>query len=152
MLQKYLKEHLFKNFIQVSSSSAIFSVIFIKKSESDLHLCVNYCDLNNFIIKNRYLLSLIRETLNLLTLSVIFIKLNIIAAFNKLWMTEEKKWKTAMCTCYSLFKYLIMFFRLCKASSFFQSYINDILWDCLNIFVTVYIDDILIYSKNRKNH
>ena len=67
-------------------------------------------------------------------------------------MAEGKEWKTAMRICYSLFKYLVMPFRLCKASSSFQSYINDILWDCLDIFVTVYIDDILIYSKNRKNH
>ena len=67
-------------------------------------------------------------------------------------MAEEKEWKTAMHICYSLFKYLIMLFKLYEASSSFQSYINDILWDCLNIFVTVYIDDILIYSKNRKDH
>ena len=67
-------------------------------------------------------------------------------------MAEEKEWKTAMHICYSLFKYLIMLFKLYEASSSFQSYINDILWDCLNIFVTVYIDNILIYSKNRKNH
>ena len=119
VLQKYLKEHLSKNFIQVSSSSAAFSVIFIKKSEGDLCLCIDYCDLNNLTVKNHYSLSLIRETLNLLTLSVIFTKLNIIAAFNKLWMAEEKKWKTAMHTYYSLFKYLIMLFKLCEASSFF---------------------------------
>ena len=152
MLQKYLKKHLFKNFIWVSSFSVIFSVIFIKKSESDLCLYVNYYSLNNLTVKNHYSLSLIRKTLNLLILSVIFTKLNIIAVFNKLWMTEEKKWKTAICTYYSLFKYLIMLFRLCEVSSFFQSYINDILWDCLNIFITAYIDNILIYSKNRKNH
>ena len=67
-------------------------------------------------------------------------------------MAEEKEWKTAIRTCYSLFEYLVMPFGLCEAPSSFQSYINDILWDCLDIFVTVYIDDILIYSKNRKNH
>ena len=54
--------------------------------------------------------------------------------------------------CYDLFKYLIMPFNLCEASSFFQSYINDILQDCLDIFTTVYIDDILIYSKSVKEH
>ena len=152
VLQKYLKEHLFKGFIWVSSSSAAFSVIFVKKPEEGLHLCVDYCSLNNLTVKNRYPLPLIRETLNLLTLSVIFTKLDIIAAFNKLQMAEEKEWKTAMRICYGLFEYLVMSFELCEASSFFQSYINDILWDCLNIFVTAYIDDILIYSKNRKDH
>ena len=152
VLQKYLKEHLFKGFIRVSSFSAASSVIFVKKSEGGLCLCVDYCGLNNLTVKNRYPLPLIKETLNLLASSVIFTKLDIIAAFNKLWMAEEKEWKTAMRICYSLFEYLVMLFELCEASSFFQSYINDILWDCLDIFVTVYIDDILIYSKNRKDH
>ena len=119
MLQKYLKEHLFKGFIQVSSFSATFSVIFVKKPESGLCLCVDYRDLNNLTVKNHYSLPLIRETLNLLTLSVIFTKLNIIAAFNKLQMAEGKEWKTAMHICYSLFKYLVMPFELCEASSSF---------------------------------
>ena len=152
MLQKYLKEHLSKGFIQASSSSAAFSVIFVKKPEGGLCLCVDYRGLNNLTVKNRYSLPLIRETLNLLALSVIFTKLDIIAAFNKLQMAEGKEWKTAMRICYSLFEYLVMPFRLCGASSSFQSYINDILWDCLDIFATAYIDDILIYSKNRKDH
>ena len=119
MLQKYLKKHLFKSFIQVSSSSAVFSVIFVKKSESSLCLCVDYRDLNNLTVKNHYSLSLIRETLNLLTLSVIFTKLDIIAAFNKLQMAEGKEWKITIRTCYSLFEYLIMPFELCEAPSFF---------------------------------
>ena len=70
VLQKYLKEHLSKGFIQVSSFSAAFSVIFVKKPEGDLHLCVDYCGLNNLTVENRYPLLLIRETLNLLALSV----------------------------------------------------------------------------------
>ena len=57
-----------------------------------------------------------------------------------------------MCIYYELFKYLVMSFDLCEASSSFQSYINDILQNCLNIFATVYIDDILIYSKSVKEH
>ena len=152
VLQKYLKEHLFKSFIRVSSSSAASSVIFVKKPEGDLWLCVNYCGLNNLTVKNHYPLPLIWETLNLMIFSVIFIKLDIIAAFNKLQMAEGEEWKTAMCICYELFEYLIMPFSLCEASSSFQSYINDILQNCLDIFITVYIDDILIYSKSVKEH
>ena len=152
VLQKYLKEHLFKSFIWASSSPAASPVIFIKKPEGGLWLCVNYCDLNNLTVKNHYPLPLIQETLNLMTFSVIFTKLDIIATFNKLRMAEGEKWKTAMRTCYRLFEYLVMPFSLCEASSSFQSYINDILQDCLDIFVTVYIDDILIYSKSVKEH
>ena len=152
VLQKYLKDHLSKGFICVSSSSAASSVIFIKKPEGELCLCVNYCDLNNLTVKNQYPLPLIQETLNLITSSVIFTKLDIIAAFNKLRMAEREKWKTAMQTCYGLFKYLIMLFELYEASSSFQSYINDILWDCLDVFITAYIDDVLIFSKSKKEH
>ena len=152
VLQKYLKKHLFKDFIQVSSSSAASLIIFVKKPEGDLWLCVNYCGLNNLTVKNYYPLPLIWETLNLMAFSVIFIKLDIIAAFNKLQMAEGEEWKTAMRICYSLFEYLVMSFNLCEASSSFQSYINDILQDCLNIFATVYINDILIYSKSVKEH
>ena len=152
VLQKYLKKHLFKGFIQVSSSSVTSPVIFVKKPEGDLWLCVNYRDLNNLTVKNRYSLPLIWETLNLMVSSVIFTKLDIIAAYNKLRMAEEEEWKTAMRTCYELFKYLVMPFGLCEALSSFQSYMNDILQNCLNIFATAYIDDILIYSKSVKEH
>ena len=152
MLQKYLKDHLSKGFIRVSSSSAASSVIFVKKPEGELCLCVNYCDLNNLTVKNQYLLPLIWETLNLMISSVIFTKLDIIAAFNKLRIAEGEKWKTAIQTHYGLFEYLIMLFELCEVSSSFQSYINDILWDCLDVFVTAYIDDVLIFSKSKKKH
>ena len=152
VLQKYLKDHLSKGFIRVSSSPAASSVIFVKKPEGELCLCVNYRDLNNLTVKNQYPLPLIWETLNLMVLSVIFTKLDIIAAFNKLRIAEGEEWKTAMRTCYDLFEYLIMFFELCEASSFFQGYINDILQDCLDVFVTAYIDDILIFSKSKKEH
>ena len=75
MLQKYLKEHLFKGFIRVSSSSAASPVIFVKKPEGGLWLCVNYRGLNNLTVKNCYPLPLIWETLNLMAFSVIFTKL-----------------------------------------------------------------------------
>ena len=67
-------------------------------------------------------------------------------------MAEGEEWKTAMRTHYELFEYLVMPFGLCGAPSSFQSYINDILRDCLDIFATAYIDDILIYSKSVKEH
>ena len=91
VLQKYLKDHLSKGFIHASSFPAAFSVIFVKKPEGELCLCVNYRGLNNLTVKNQYLLPLIRETLNLMASSVIFTKLDIIAAFNKLRMAEEEE-------------------------------------------------------------
>ncbi len=83
-LCRYLNENLSKDFIQVSHFQTIISVLFIKKLEEELCFCVNYQDLNVITVKNQYSLSLISETLNHLNRAKIFIKLNIIFAFNRL--------------------------------------------------------------------
>jgi len=89
VLKKYLKNNLIKDFIQVSSSLAISSILFVKKSSEELRFCVNYRDLNVMTVKNRYSLFLIREILDRLTKIKYYIKLDIIAVFNKLRMTYE---------------------------------------------------------------
>jgi len=89
ILKKYLKNNLIKDFIQVSSFLAISSILFVKKSSEELRFCVNYRSLNVMTVKNRYSLSFIRETLDWLTKIKYYIKLDIIAVFNKLRMTYE---------------------------------------------------------------
>ena len=103
-------------------------------------------------MKNQYSLLLIKETLNCLCNAVIYIKLDIIAAFNCLRIAEGEEWKTAFWTRYELYKYLVMPFNLTNALSSFQHYINDTLRDYLNVFCTVYIDDFLIYSNSWEEH
>jgi len=89
VLKKYLKDNLVKNFIQASSFLAISLILFVKKSSEELRFCVNYRGLNVMTVKNRYSLPLIREILVRLTKIKYYIKLDIIAAFNKLRMTYE---------------------------------------------------------------
>jgi len=89
VLKKYLKNNLIKNFIQVSFSLMISSILFVKKSSEELRFCVNYQDLNVMTVKNQYSLFLIQEILNQLTKIKYYIKLNIIAVFNKLRMIYE---------------------------------------------------------------
>jgi hypothetical protein len=84
-----------KQFIQVSNSSAAVCFIHIWKSEDELQFCVNYCDLNWITWKNHYSLSLIYETLWNIKQAQWYIKLNVIAAFHKIWIAAEDKWKTA---------------------------------------------------------
>ncbi len=98
VLQKTLTELLNKQFIWVSNSSAVASVLFIQKSEDELQFCVNYCDLNWITQKNHYPLSLIYETLQNIEQAQWYIKLNVIAAFHKIWIAAEDKWKTVFCT------------------------------------------------------
>ncbi len=115
-LHHYLNENLSKDFIQVNHFQMIISVLFIKKLKEELCFCVNYQDLNTITIKNRYSLSLISEMLNCLSWAKIFIKLNIISAFNWLQIKEEDEAFIIFCTWFELFKYLVMLFNLCNES------------------------------------
>ncbi len=130
----------------------IISVLFIKKLKEKLHFCVNYWDLNAITVKNRYSLSLISETLNYLSQAKIFIKLNIISAFNWLQIKEEDEAFIIFYTWFELFKYLIMLFNLCNEFVSFQKYINNTFCEHLNKFCTVYLNDILIYFDNELEH
>ena len=152
VLKKYLDDNLIKEFIWASFSSAAFSVLFVHKPEDDLQFCVNYRDLNVIMIKNHYSLLLIRKILNQMSKTQYFIKLDVVAAFNKLWMIKRDEWLTVFCTHYGLYKYLVMLFELFNVSVSFQNYINDILQDYLDVFCIIYINDILIYSDTLKEH
>ncbi len=151
-LHRYLNENLSKDFIQVSHFQTIISVLFVKKLKEELHFCVNYWDLNAITVKNWYSLSLISEMLNHLSWAKIFIKLNIISAFNRLWIKEEDEALIIFHTWFELFKYLIMLFNLCNESVSFQKYINNTLCKHLNKFCTAYLNDILIYFNNKLKH
>ena len=151
-LRHYLNENLSKDFIQVNHFQMIISVLFVKKFEEELHFCVNYQHLNAITIKNWYSLSLISETLNHLNQAKIFIKLNIISAFNQLQIKEEDEAFIVFCTRFKLFKYLVMLFDLCNESVLFQKYINNTLCKHLNKFCTAYLNNILIYFDNELKH
>ncbi len=148
----YLNENLSKNFIQVNHFQTIISVLFIKKLEEELCFCVNYWDLNTITVKNWYSLSLISEMLNHLSRAKIFIKLNIIFAFNRLRIKEEDEVLIVFCTQFELFEYLVMLFNLCNEFVLFQKYINNTLCEHLNKLCTAYLNDILIYFDNELEH
>src|SRR5206468_10898956 len=104
----------------------IFSVFFVKKSEKRLHFCINYRKLNAITIKNYYLLFLISEILNHLCKTRIYFKLDIIHAFNYLYIQKDDKELIIFYICFELFEYLIMFFDFFNDSVLFQFYINNI--------------------------
>ena len=151
-LHHYLDENLSKEFIWVSHSESAAPVLFVKRPEGGLHFCVDYRGLNAVTVKNWYSLPLISETLNRLSRAKIFTKLDIIAAFNRLCIWERDESLTVFCTCFKLFKYLVMPFSLCNGPASFQNYINDTLREYLDDFCTAYLDDILIYSDNEAEH
>ena len=103
VLKKYLERNLSKGFIWASFSPAAAPVVFVKKPGGCLWFCVEYRGLNALTVKNKYLLPLIRKTLDRLCKAVYFSKLNIVAAFNKICIAEEEEWKIAFRTCLGLY-------------------------------------------------
>lgn len=94
VLQEYIADNLTKGFIQPSTSSAGAPVLFVKKKDAKLRLCVDYRGLNLITKKNRYPLPLISEALNRVVREKIFIKLDIQAAYNRIQVRKGDEWKT----------------------------------------------------------
>ncbi len=151
-VKKYLNENLFKEFI-ISSKALYFSlVLFILKANEDLRFCVDYQKLNAIIKRNRYSLLFINEVIEKIVDCKHLTWLNIISTFNKLWMHSDSKNYTIFIIALEAYKSKVLFFNLINDSVSFQQYMNDVLWDFLNDFYQVYLDDILIYSKTQQEH
>ena len=81
-----------------------------------------------------------------------FIKINLRNVYHRIWINKKNEWKIAFCTRYKYFEYLMMFFKLINVSTTFQIYINKTLKNLINIVCVIYLNDILIFSKNRELH
>ena len=113
---------------------------------------MNYWKLNVIFKRNRYFLSLINEIIDKIVSCKHLTRLNIILTFNKLQMHFNSKNYITFIIVLKAYKYKMLSFKLINESIFFQQYMNDVLWNFLNNFCQVYLDDILIYSKMRKKH
>lgn len=150
-LKVYLEENL-DSHIHHSKSPAGAPVLFVKKKDGSLRLCVDYRGLNAMTVKNRYPLPLPNEILDRLQGAKHFTKIDLRAGYSHIRIAEGDKWKTAFRTRYGHFEYCIMPFGLTNAPAAFQHMMNDVFRDLLDICVIIYLDDILIFSKDAKEH
>ena len=132
VVRNYLKENLEKGFIRASSSQVSLPVLLVRKPGGGLRFYVDYRAFNEITTKNRYPTPLIKETLNILCKARHYLKIDIIAAFNKLRVAEKEEWKTAFRTRNGLFEYTVMPFGLYKAPLDWQAFINNILREYLD--------------------
>lgn len=152
-LREYLDENLKKGFIRESKSPAAYPLFFVtKKNTIKLRPVVDYRQLNNITVKNRYPLPLIGEMMDRLRGAYWFTKVDLKGAYNLIRMKEGEEWKTAFRTKYGLYEYTVMPFGLTNAPATFQAFINNVLRKYLDDFVVVYLDDILIFSKTLNEH
>jgi Reverse transcriptase (RNA-dependent DNA polymerase) len=151
-LRDYLKENQKKGFIRPSITDASYPILFMLKPGGKLWLCMDYHHLNEIIVKNQYILSLILKLHDWIREAKWFITLDLRGAYNLIRMKEGEEKKTTFRTRYGLYKYLIMLFRLINALATFQSLVNDTLKGYLDIFYVIYLDNILIYSETLEQH
>jgi hypothetical protein len=151
-LCKILKEQLDKGLIRPSKSHYSSPVIFVPKKNGKGRMCVDYRALNANTVSNTYPLPLIQSLVEKLRGAKYFTALDLKSGYNLVQIKEGDEWKTAFKTKYGLFEYLVMPFGLCNAPAAFQHFMNDIFRDILDIYVVIYLDDILIFSETRELH
>ncbi len=151
-LENYLTESLAAGIIVPSSSPAGAGFFFVKEKDGSLRPCINYRGLNDITVKNRYPLPLMSSAFEILQGAKVFTKLDLRNAYHLVRIKEGDEWKTAFNTPIGHFEYRVLPFGLVNAPAVFQALVNDVLRDMLNIFVFVYLDDILIFSPTLQVH
>jgi hypothetical protein len=147
-LKTQLQELLDKGYIRPSSSPWGCPALFLKKKDGSLRLCVDYRPLNAVTIKNKYPLPRIDVLFDQLAGAKVFSKIDLRSGYHQIKIRPCDIPKTAFSTRYGLYEYLVMSFGLTNAPAYFKYLINSIFMTELDKFVVVFIDDILIYSKN----
>jgi hypothetical protein len=151
-LKIQLKELLDKGYIRPSSSPWGCPTLFVKKKDQSLRLCVDYRPLNAITIKNKYPLPCIDILFYQLTGVKVFSKVNLHSGYHQIKIHLEDIPKTAFSTMYVLYEYLVISFVLTNAPTYFRYLMNSIFIPELDKFIMVFIDDILVYSKNEEEH
>jgi hypothetical protein len=151
-LKTQLQDLLEKGFIRPSSSPWGCPAIFVKKKDQTLRMCVDYRPLNEVTVKNKYPLPRIDILFDQLTGARVFSKFDLRSGYHQIRIRPEDIPKTAFTTWYGLFEYLVMSFGLTNAPAHFTYLMNSVFMPELDKFVVVFIDDILIYSKNEEEH
>ncbi|SPC63905.1 uncharacterized protein UHOD_11372 [Ustilago sp. UG-2017b] len=146
-LWEYLEENLAKGFISPSDLPAASPILFVKKKDGSLCLCVDYRGLNRITIRNRYPLPLNDRLLDRLCEAQFFTRIDLRGAYNLLRIAKGDKWKTAFHTRYRLFQYNVMPFGLTNAPASFQHLMNDTFKDTLDRSLIIYLDDLCQGSR-----
>ncbi|GJT86351.1 putative reverse transcriptase domain-containing protein [Tanacetum coccineum] len=151
-LSDQLKELSDKGFIRPSSSPWGAPVLFVKKKDGSFRMCIDYRELNKLTVKNRYPLPRIDDLFDQLQGSSVYSKIDLRSGYHQLRVREEDIPKTAFRTRYGHYEFQVMPFGLTNAPAVFMDLMNRVCKPYLDKFVIVFIDDILIYSKNKQEH
>ncbi|GJV32731.1 putative reverse transcriptase domain-containing protein [Tanacetum coccineum] len=151
-LAEQLQELSYKGFIRPSSSPWGAPVLFVKKKDGSFRMCIDYRELIKLTVKNRYPLPRIDDLFDQLQGSSVYSKIDLRSGYHQLRVSEEDIPKTAFRTRYGHYEFQVMPFGLTNAPTVFMDLMNRLCKPYMDKFVIVFIDDILIYSKNKEEH
>ena len=151
-LKAQLEELLSKGFIRPSISPWGAPLLFVKKKDGSLRLCIDYRKLNKVTIRNQYPLPRIDELFDQLQGSRVYSKIDLRSGYHQLRVQEGDVPKTAFKTRYGHYEFLVMPFGLTNAPAAFMDLMNRVFQPYLDRFVIVFIDDILVYSGSSEEH
>ncbi|KAH0646331.1 hypothetical protein KY284_034215 [Solanum tuberosum] len=151
-LSVQLQELLSKGFIRPSVSPRGAPVLFVKKKDGTMRMCIDYRQWNKVTVKNRYPLPRIDDLFDQLQGASVFSKIDLRSGYHCLRIRAADIPKTAFRTSYGHYEFLVMSFGLTNAPAAFMDLMTRVFRPYLDSFVIVFIDDILIYSSSRGDH
>src|SRR5260221_1335824 len=151
-LREFLKEHTRNGFICPSKSPWGSPILFIKKKDGSLHLCMDFRALNRVTEKDHYPPPLISDLLTSPAPARIYSKIDLKHAYPLVHIAKGDEPKTMFHTRYGSYEWRVMPFRLSNMPVAFQRFINEVLGDLMDVCMVGYLDNILIYSDSLEDH
>lgn len=151
-LKKQLEELTKAGFIQPSKSPFGAPILFVKKKDGTMRMCIDYRALNNITIKNSYPLPRVDELFDRLQGAKYFSKIDLRSGYHQIRIQPEDVPKTAFRTRYGHYEFLVLPFGLTNAPGTFMHLMHQSFRRFLDDFVLVFLDDILIFSNTLEEH
>jgi hypothetical protein len=151
-LKKQLMELQEAGYIRPSSSPLGAPVLFVQKKDGSQRMCVDYRSLNDVTIKNKYPLPHTKDLFDQMRGARVFSKIDLRSGYHQMKIRPSNIPKTTFSTRYGLYEFTVMSFGLTNAPAYFMNLMNKVFMEYLDRFIVVFIDDVLIYSKNDSDH
>ena len=151
-LKEFIEKNLNTGFIWPTSSLHGAPVLFVKKKDGLLCLCVNFHGLNCISKKDCYPLLLISNLLDSPHKAWVYSRIDLCYVYHLVHIANGNEWKTAFRTRYGSFKWSVILFGLTNTLTAFRKFMNNVFSDLLDVCVIIYLDDILIYLNNMSEH